>query len=87
MKNLMMKLSSRKLWLAIIGASAGVYVMLGGDPNAASRMVGGVIAIIPIVSFIAAEGKIDAERVKGLVESGSVIANAMKGAENDDEDF
>ena len=68
METLKRKLSSRKLWAAIAGVVMGIAMVFGLDENVINTMSGAVVAVGSIVAYIAAEGKIDAARVKDAVE-------------------
>lgn len=68
METLKQKLSSRKLWAAIIGVLTGVAMIFGLDGEVIETVSGAVVAVGSVVAYIAAEGKIDAERVKATVE-------------------
>jgi phage shock protein PspC (stress-responsive transcriptional regulator) len=61
------KLSSRKLWAAVVGILTGIAMIFGLDGEVIETVSGAVVAVGSIVAYIAAEGKIDAERVKGTV--------------------
>lgn len=68
METLKQKLSSRKLWAAIIGILTGIAMIFGLDGEVIETVSGAVVAVGSVVAYIAAEGKIDAERVKATVE-------------------
>lgn len=68
METLKQKLSSRKLWAAIIGILTGIAMIFGLDGEVIETVSGAVVAVGSVVAYIAAEGKIDAERVKVTVE-------------------
>lgn len=67
MKEVIRKLSSRKLWLAIAGVATGIAVILGVDGGDISTVAGAVTALASVVSYILTEGKIDAEGVKNSI--------------------
>lgn len=58
------KLLSRKLWLAIIGAGAGIAIALGAPESIVSVLVGAATALVSVVIYIVTEGKIDAASVE-----------------------
>lgn len=58
------KLASTKLWCAIAGAAAGVYIALGGNMTDIQSIAGAVTALLSLATYIVTEGKIDAEAVK-----------------------
>ena len=78
MKN---KLTSRKLWMAIAGVATGVAMVLGADASEINTVAGGVVALFSCVTYIATEGKIDAERVKTAVESTQEAIETVQGGE------
>ncbi|MEA5040163.1 MAG: hypothetical protein VB086_10045 [Clostridiaceae bacterium] len=63
MSNIIRKLASRKLWLAIAGVAAGIAMALGASSSEISSLAGAVTALISIVTYIITEGKIDAAAV------------------------
>lgn len=69
MENIIRKLTSRKLWLAIAGVASGIAIAFGVDAGDISTVAGAVTAIISIVTYIRTEGQIDAAAVKSTGES------------------
>lgn len=69
METLKRKLSSRKLWAMIIGILTGIAMIFGLDENTINTVSGAVVTVGSIIAYIAAEGKIDADRVKTAIES------------------
>ena len=67
MNNIMLKLTSRKLWMAIAGIATGVAMVLGVDGSEITSVAGGVVALISCIAYIITEGKIDAESVKNAI--------------------
>jgi hypothetical protein len=67
MKEILIKLSSRKLWMAIAGLATGVAMVLGVEGTEITSVAGGVVALISCVTYIITEGKIDAEGVKNTI--------------------
>lgn len=64
MKDILMRLTSRKLWLAVAGVATGVSVALGVDASEIQSIAGCITALLSSVAYIVTEGKVDAERVK-----------------------
>lgn len=60
------KLTSRKLWVAVAGFVAGLYVALGGTAETADTISGLIMAGASVVGYVLAEGLVDA------AEAGSV---------------
>ena len=67
MNNILRKLSSRKLWMAIAGIATGIAMALGADASEVSEVAGAVTAIVSVVTYIVVEGKVDAESVKSAI--------------------
>lgn len=67
MKELLRKLSSRKLWLALAGVATGIAMVLGADTTEIQTVAGAVTSLVSIVTYIVTEGKIDAESVKDAI--------------------
>ncbi len=62
------KLSSRKLWAAVVGVVTGLAMVFGLDENTISTVAGAVVSVASVVAYIMAEGKVDAESVRKAVE-------------------
>ena len=62
------KLSSRKLWLAIAGVATGIAMALGVEATDVSTVAGAITALVSVVTYIVTEGKVDAESVKNTIE-------------------
>ena len=67
MTEILRKLSSRKLWMALAGVFTGVAMALGAESTDVSEIAGAVTAIVSVVTYIITEGKIDAESVKNAI--------------------
>ena len=67
MGNIIQKLTSRKLWMAVAGIATGIAMVLGVDSTEITSIAGGVVALISCVTYIITEGKIDAEGVKNTI--------------------
>ncbi len=75
------KLSSRKLWTAIVGVITGLAMAFGLDQNTISTVAGAVMAASSVIVYIASEAKVDAAAVsKALeaVEAAQKAADAIK---------
>lgn len=61
------KLTSRKLWVTIIGIIIGVAMAFGVDSGdygeIASKVAGAITAVSSIIGYIYGEAKIDAARI------------------------
>ena len=67
MNEILRKLSSRKLWMAIAGIASGIAMALGADSSEISTVAGAMTAIASVVTYIITEGKVDAEGVKNAI--------------------
>ena len=67
MSEILRKLSSRKLWMALAGIATGISMALGAESTEISTVAGAVTAIVSVVTYIITEGKIDAEGVKNAI--------------------
>ena len=62
------KLSSRKLWAAIVGVVSGLAIIFGLDENTITTVSGAVVALTSLATYIVTEGKVDATRVANAAE-------------------
>ena len=67
MSTILMKLSSRKLWMAIAGIASGIAMALGAEYTEVGTVAGAVTTLISVVTYIVVEGKVDAEGVKNAI--------------------
>lgn len=79
------KLTSRKLWTMIVGVVTGIAMYFGADMGAASDIAGAAVIIASVVSYIIAEGKIDAANVAQTAHAIAVIAEALADEEEKEE--
>ena len=84
MYNIIQKLTSRKLWVALAGIVTGIAIALGADASEIQTVTGAVTAIVAAVTYIVMEGKIDAEAVKNAVESVQEAVEVLQGGEDDE---
>lgn len=54
------KLSSRKFWMAIAGLVSGIMIYCGKSENEAAQVTGLIMSVASVISYILAEGMIDA---------------------------
>jgi len=78
MADILRKLSSRKLWMAIAGVATGIALALGADASDIDTISGAVMALVSAVTYILAEGKVDASRVQSTVESVQSAVETLK---------
>ena len=63
MKKIISKIASRKFLTCIAGFVMGLCLVFGVDENTVSVIAGAVTSIASVVSYIIAEGKVDAAAV------------------------
>ena len=83
MKEILRKLSSRKLWMAIAGVATGVAMALGVDSTEIGTVAGAVTALISVVTYIYVEGKVDAEGVKNVIVATQEAVDIIEGADSE----
>lgn len=76
------KLKSRKLWVAVIGVLMGVSMIFGVDPNVAETVSGAVVAVVSVVAYIITEGKIDAAAVGDAAQKVQDAVDAVTSQED-----
>lgn len=54
------KLSSRKFWIAVVGLVSGIMIALGHSEQEAQQIGGIIMSAASVISYILAEGMIDA---------------------------
>lgn len=57
-----LKLTSRKLWLAVIGFVTALMMAKGAPPETIERVTGVIMAGATVIAYILAEGYIDGQR-------------------------
>ncbi|MBQ8747364.1 MAG: hypothetical protein IJZ08_05790 [Clostridia bacterium] len=69
MEKLKQKLSSRKLWVAIVGIVIGLAAAFGIEENDYAQIAGMVTSAVSVIGYIFGEAKIDAARLTAGAES------------------
>ncbi len=59
------KLTSRKLWAAVVGVVVGLAAAFGIDENEYAQVAGVVGSVVSVVSYIFGEASVDAARENG----------------------
>ena len=77
MEVLKKKLSSRKLWAAVVGVVTGLAMVFGLDENVITAVAGAVVSVASVITYIVTEGRVDAAAVKGAVEDVQKAAEAL----------
>lgn len=81
MDNIIRKLTSRKLWMALAGVVTGIALALGADNSDVETVAGAVTALASAVTYIITEGKVDAESVKNAVVSTQEAVDVIEGTD------
>lgn len=63
--NWAIKLTSRKLWVALSGFVAGVIIACGGEPTTAETVSGSIMAGASVIAYIVGEGLVDSSKGGG----------------------
>lgn len=75
----MSKLKSRKFWMALISVAAGIMSLLNFSESTVSTVSGLLLTLVPTVTYIVTEGKIDAASLKNLLGAVSETLEAASG--------
>lgn len=75
MKEVIRKLTSRKLWLAIAGFVAGLILAFGGTQKAADTTTGCIMSGASVIAYILAEGFADGKATEQKKEGESDEGN------------
>ena len=67
MNEILYKLKSRKLWLAIAGVATGIALAFGVDASDIQTVAGAVTTVLSVAVYVVMEGKVDAEAVKQAI--------------------
>ena len=79
MKEIVRKLSSRKLWTAMLGIASGIAIAFGVDQETVGVVAGAVVALGSTASYIIAEGRIDAAAVGSAAQKVQDAIDAVSG--------
>lgn len=67
MQTLLRKLSSRKLWIAIVGIVVGLATTFGIQESEYNEVVGMVTTVASVVGYLFAESRVDAAGAVPLI--------------------
>ncbi len=73
------KLTSRKLWVAIVGVIVGMATTFGLPENEIAQVAGSVVQAMSIVAYILGEAKVDAAAAKSG-ELAALFGNKNQGS-------
>lgn len=62
------KLTSRKLWVAVIGIAVGISMAFGIESCEYAELAGTVMSVISVAAYIFGEAKIDAARIDANIK-------------------
>lgn len=71
--SLKQKLTSRKLWAALVGVVVGLAAAFGIQENDYAQIVGVVTSAVSVVSYIFGEAKVDAAREGNTITVDGVL--------------
>lgn len=77
-QDIIRKLTSRKLWVAIAGLISGLILAFGGEEGTAATVSGVILQIASVIGYLLAEGLADAAN-----SGGSTVV--IEGAAEDEE--
>lgn len=63
-RTILEKLKSRKLWAAVVGVVVGLAAAFGIEGNEYAEIAGVVTSAVSVISYIFAEGAVDAAHAK-----------------------
>jgi len=69
MEKLKQKLSSRKLWAAVVGVIVGLAAAFGVEENEYAQIAGIVTSAVSVVGYIFGEAAMDAARASGEADA------------------
>ena len=82
MSEIIRKLTSRKLWMALAGVVTGIALALGAESSDVETVAGAVTALASAVTYIITEGQVDAESVKNAIIEIQDGIEAIEGADD-----
>jgi hypothetical protein len=59
MNNIIRKLTSRKLWVALAGLATGMATLFGAESSDIQAVSGAVLSAISVLTYIMVEGAVD----------------------------
>lgn len=83
MQTFIQKISSRKMWAAVVGVVTGLAMVFGLDQDIITSVSGAVVSLASLITYIVTEGKIDAERVKAAVVAVGTAKDSLEGCADD----
>ena len=78
MEEIIQKLKSRKLWLALGGMCAGIALSFGVDADDLQTVAGAVTTLTSVVVYILTEGRVDAIAMENAVQKTLEASQALE---------
>ena len=82
MEEIIQKLKSRKLWLALGGMCAGIALSFGVNADDLRTVAGAVTTLVSVVVYILTEGRVDAIAMEGAARKTMEAAEALGNQED-----
>ena len=67
-ENIIRKLTSRKLWVAVAGFVSGLIVAFDGDAETAETISGLILQAAAVIGYLVAEGLADASHAESVFD-------------------
>lgn len=80
MNNILRKLSSRKLWVTVVGVVVGIAAAFGITENDYAQMVGLIGAIASAINYVHTEGLVDKASAVPIIIEASEESADIEGA-------
>lgn len=77
MEEILQKLKSRKLWLALGGMCAGIALAFGVDSGELETVAGAVTTLVSVAVYILTEGRVDTVAMEGAVQKAQEAADVL----------
>lgn len=78
------KLTSRRLWVAVAGIVTGVALALGAEESEIQSLAGAITALLSALGYMATEASVDKARANGAVLE--ILPDAVTDPEEGDVD-
>ena len=75
--NFLSKLTSRKFLMCLAGVVTGIAVLQGANAESINTIAGAITVLGSIVTYIVAEGKVDATSAKATVDQIEIIKDEL----------
>lgn len=72
------KLTSRKLWMALAGLISGLILAFGGSEGTAATVSGVILQLASVIGYLLAEGLADAAHPVGVIVDSAELIEAER---------